>query len=400
MPAFGDVAAIKKWQGERLIVHGGLGRDQDLPLVADHVVAEARVIYRSGARLALVDDGSGCRAYVIDAAWQGLGGKTVHVRKTTSPHMPETLDWLDDDLSSLSARVSSEVALPGPPTQADLPIIAEAVGPQVEAWIGRNLKLRSRSPLNLDGHAVGYLGYLGRSRCMVLPIAPLFDLGQEGIPDNNIKRACETQIRDWTSRIVALLNNSKGTKAHPVYRDLILWLVPTYEPLKLQTLINGLNRQHFWDQKAYSIPGIKESLVPLHRVESIEYTLLDEWLERRHRFDNLISVEATDITARARRYKENKWLKASLQNDGLLAFMEALREEGVTFHFGSTISLIPTEWGQQAVLPDGRQLLVLFHLSNSEEGLAFAFSATNAKATSRAGFMSWRPCSMPRASAL
>ncbi len=60
-----------------------------------------------------------------------------------------------------------------------------------------------------------------------------------------------------------------------------------------------------------------------------------------------------------------------IREAGLDSIFTRLEWDGVRFEFVGTLVAEPLQWGQQAVLPDGRRMLVLLHLSTPELGLAF-----------------------------
>ena len=382
IPAFSDDYGISQWQADRRSLHGSHAVNGMLALTPGYASGTARIVRRSSGVIALVETDAGKRAFIVDSAWPGRAERTVYFGRTNPPNLPEALDYLDADLCPVSVKVISAADLPTTARLADVSAVAEGAMPDVEEWTRSCLKgFRAGPRLKLDRRVVGLTGYLGRSRIVILPLAPWFDVQRDEIADSKTaqSRLSEAQLKSWAPRLTKMLDRSEATRSHPLYWDLFVWLAPAFaNTYELERVADRMTRPHDWAHSAHDLAEVTERLPAVHIIEEIDHSgffgieLDDAIRETKHNCALLLSMERGHLAACARQTTEKKWLEAWLRRSGLDMVMGELKRDGVDFTFGSTIADSLHEWGLQAILPDGRSLLVLLHLSTPALGLAFA----------------------------
>ena len=368
VPGFADAGSIARWQQGRREAHGPSATDDALAVRPDCMRGTARIVRRRGTTAAVETD-EGTMAFEVEGAWQGRSSKTVFFRKVEPPDAPETLEYLSPGLTVVAMRVVAAVEVPTEPSVDDFPAIAELGIPDADGWIPTGLPGFARGPrLKIGGHTVGIAGRIGRSRVVLLPLAAWFDKDEDDWSRDDAERM-ETglrQVREWTGRITRMLDRSDKTPKDPLYRDVFVWLVPEGSwAFDMERAVRDFSRS------GRSRPGSSLGPPPVHVVQALESEIEEEVSETRFGLDELTPGERAYLSEGGKRYAEKRWLAAMLTEAGLDPVFARLEGEGVRFQFLGTMISLPLRWGQQAVLPDGRRLLVLLHLSTPELGLAF-----------------------------
>ncbi|MCF4127899.1 hypothetical protein [Methylobacterium sp. SyP6R] len=369
VPGFADADSIARWLQGRRDALGPSAPDDALSVRPDCMRGTARIVRRRGTTIAVVETDEGTLAFQIEGAWEGRASKTVFFRKVEPPDAPEALEYLSPELTVVAMRVVAVVELPTKPSIDDFPAIAELGIPEVEVWFPAYLRGFARGPrLKIGGHVVGVAGRLGRSRVVLLPLAAWFDKDEDDwvgddaeCVDNGLR-----QVREWTGRIARMLDKSSKTPKDPLYRDVFVWLVPERSwAFNMELTVRNLS------YLGRPRSGTSLGPPPVHVVQALESEIEEGLCETRFGLEELTPGERAYLSEGAKRHTEKRWLAAMLTEAGLDPIFARLEGEGVRFQFMGTRIGLQLRWGQQAILPDGRRLLVLLHLSSLELGLAF-----------------------------
>ena len=381
VPGFSDSHAIAAWQAARRARHAADATEGDLPLAAGQACGTARIVRRTGAAIAVLGMKDGRRAFTIAGPWPGWAPRTVYYRDAPSPDRPERLEHLLDDMTVHAASVIDEVPVPPAATADDLTVVAEGCLPDIEAWAAEHLAgFRPGPRFGLAGRAVGVTGRLGRSRIVILPLVPWFDVDDDARAATSEQLAtAKAQIEGWTRRAGRALHRSMRLAPDTLYQDLFVWAMPGWtSSLDLETYLRGRTMEGLrWHSpadiaKADPLPGV-------HVVQALAGDAEAEVKETRRTFPDVTIGENAFLVRTFKASRERRWLAAALRELCLERMMAALANEGVTFEFRGTGGDDPRDWGQQAILPDGLRLLVILHLSTESQGLAFAhFDGTRA----------------------
>ncbi|MGU3463584.1 hypothetical protein ACLBXO_01910 [Methylobacterium sp. C33D] len=369
VPGFADAGRIARWQQERRGLHGVSVSDDALAVRPDCVRGIARIVRRRGRAVAVVETDDGTVAFEVEGAWPGRSSKAVYFRRVEPPDAPEALEYLAPDLAVVAMRVVAAVEVPTEPSVDDFPAIAELGIPDVDVWIRTHLPGFARGPrLKMGGHVVGVAGRLGRSRVVLLPLAAWFDKDEDDWGRDDAERVANglRQVREWTGRIGRMLDRSDRTRKDPLFRDVFVWLVPEGSwAFDMERAARDFSRS------GPSRPGASLGPPPVHVAQALEKEIEEDLRETRFGLDELMPGERVYLSEGAKRHTEKRWLAAMQTESGLDPTFAHLEGEGVRFQFMGTLVSLPQRWGQQAILPDGRRLLVLLHLSSPELGLAF-----------------------------
>lgn len=371
VPGFIDAASIARWQQDRRRQLGFSVPDDALSMRLGCVRATARIVRRRGKAIALIEMDEETLAYEVEDPWSDRSSKTVYFRQVDPPEIPETLDYLAPGMDVMSMRIVAAVEVPTQPSSDDFPALAEGALATVEAWLGDHLPAFKRGPrLRLKGHTVGVAGRLGRSRAVVLPLAALFDADEDewASEDSERVQSAEKQVREWTGRIARMLDASEKTRKNPLFRDVFIWVAPENSiTFNIGFAVSAYAREgHLRTKKSGPL-----GLPPASVVQVIGDDIEDEVGETRFGLRDFVPRERAFLAEGFKQRVEKRWLAAMLRDAGLDPVFGQLEREGVRFEFKGTMITAPTSWGQQALLPDGRRLLVLLHLSSAEMGLAF-----------------------------
>jgi hypothetical protein len=371
VPGFADAGSIVRWQQERRRQPGLSISDEALALRPGCVRGTARMVRRRGKTIAAIETDEGAVAFEVVDAWSGRSSKTVYFRQTEPPEMPESLEYLGTGLEVVSMRVVAAVEVPTEPSTDDFPALAETALDEVELWMRAHLPAFRLGPrLKLDGHKVGIAGRIGRSRAVLLPLAAYFDADEDewAREDSERVKSAEQQVHEWTGRITRMLDRSDQTRKDPLFRDVFVWVAPesswTFE-------IERAVRTYALGNRLRPAKGGSLGLPPAHAVQTIGSDIEEEVRETRFGLQDLTPGERSYLAEGFKQRVEKRWLAAMLRDAGLDPVFELLGSEGVLFEFMGTMISEPMRWGQQALLPDGRRLLVLLHLSSEVLGLAF-----------------------------
>lgn len=371
VPAFADAGAIARWQQARRGRLGADVADDDLAVGPGSVRGTARIVRRRGVTIAVVELAEDRVAFEVEGAWQGRSSRTVYFQRAGPSGVPETLEYLTPNLGVAAVRVVGAVEVPTEPSSEDFPAIAELAIGEVDAWAKARLPGFVPGPrLKLGGHVVGVAGRIGRSRAVLLPMAAWFDADEDdwGPEDEERVRSAERQAQEWTGRIGRMLDRSDRTRKDPLFRDVFVWLLPEHAlAFETERRLRGYARE-----PASAPPG-RGSLgpPPTHVVQAMSSDIEEDLRETRFGLDELTSGERAYLAEGGKRHTEKRWLAAMLSEAELDPVFARLEREGVRFQFMGTMVRLPLRWGQQAILPDGRRLLVLLHLSSAKLGLAF-----------------------------
>ena len=372
-PRFGDLGEIDEWLAARRAQHGPGVRDEDLALAPGQTSSRARIIRRRGNTIALVHTNDGARAFLVEGAWPGRKSLRIYHEDVAAPGRPESLDYLGEDLTPRSIPIVGETELPQVMTSGDVAAVAEGAIPEIEAWAKRHLpNFRLGPRVKLEGHVVALAGRLGQSRIVLAPLAAWFDqpgadTGRE--PENRSTMSID-QVRTWTSRIAKALDRSPSTKAHPLYRDVFVWLVAPHAITFAVRLAVETTSEIGERRLSPKEIAATSRLHGRHVVQELDDPAENAIRETRHSFDELVAGEHAYLIQSWTTSSEKRWLNATLKAAGLDGAMAKLEQDGVRFTFHGTGGDDPRDWGQQVSLPDGRRLLVLLHLSSAERGLA------------------------------
>ena len=382
VPGFSDAHAIATWQAARRARHAPDAAEGDLTFAAGQASGTARIIRHTGALIAVVGMRDGRRAFTIAGPWPGWAQRTVYYRDAPSPDRPETLEHLLDDMTVHAASIIDEVPVPPVATADDLTAVAEGCLPDIEAWAAEHLAgFRPGPRFGIAGRAVGVTGRLGRSRTVILPLVPWFDVDDEEdrTTTGDQLAIAKAQIEGWTRRAARALDRSRRLAPDPLYQDLFVWATPGWTgSLDLETYLRGRTIEGLrWHSpaditKADPLPGV-------HVVQALDGDPEDEVKETRRTFADVTIGENPFLVRTFKASREKRWLAAALRDLGLERLMATLEEEGVAFEFCGTAGDDARDWGQQAILPEGPRLMVILHLSTEGQGLAFAhFDGTRA----------------------
>ncbi|AWN34396.1 hypothetical protein DK427_00420 [Methylobacterium radiodurans] len=369
VPGFADAAGIARWQQGRRGMHGPSASEDALAVRPDCIRGTARIVRRRGKTVAVVEADDGTVAFEVEGAWPGRSSKTVYFRKAKPPDAPDTLEYLAPALDVVAMRVVAAVEMPTEPSVDDFPAIAELGIPEVDGWIRTRLPGFVRGPrLKIGGHVVGVAGRIGRSRVVLLPLAAWFDRDEDDWGHDDAERVANglSQVREWTGRIRRMLDKSDRTTKDALFRDVFAWLVPEGSwAFDMERAVRDFSRS------GRTRPGASLGPPPVHVAQALESEIEEELRETRFGLDDLMPGERAYLSEGFKRQTEKRWLAAMQTEAGLDSIFSRLEGEGVRFQFMGTVVGLPTRWGQQATLPDGRRLLVLLHLSTPELGLAF-----------------------------
>ncbi|WP_019904781.1 hypothetical protein [Methylobacterium sp. 77] len=373
--AFADAGGIARWQQERRACLGPSASDEHLAVSPGHARGGARIVRRAGKAIAVVETSDGTAAFEVEGAWEGRSSKTVYFRVVPPPEAPETLEYLGPGLDIVALKVVARVEVPTKPSSDDFAAIAETFIADVDAWMREYLPMFRPGPrLKLSGHVVGIFGRVGRSRAVLLPVAACFDADEdEWAYDNDVVKAAERQVVEWTGKIIRTLDRFEKTRKDPLYRDLIIWVVPgSIWSFELEQLARNHNLDRTLQLSRTGVLGPP----PAHVMQSMDNEIEEGVREEGLGFHEVARGERSYLKEGAKRQVEKRWLAAMIREAGLDPVFAQLEKDGVLFQFMGTVVSLPMRWGQQAMLPDGRRLLVLLHLSNPELGLAFVHFGT------------------------